>query len=427
MADATDNFDSYADGSSLASAPDWTVDTGSFTISKPASNGAARGSANSVISSARYTGETFDADQYAECVFIVNGSGGANAHGVMVRRQAGVDSSYYLFTEATGNSWYLGILIAGAESYPLSSTFSNATGAKLRLEVAGAGSAARLNGYYDIGAGWVQIVTNYDPGAGKYLDGGSPGIVGYSNGNQIDIDSWLGGPIVSTSQDADADFTLDDFTSFLSSAVMHVVADADFTLDDIPSFTSTAFSGEYTADADFTLDDISFLSTTGSSISANANFTLDDIPSFISTAFSGERTADVSFTLDDIAFASVAKVQTATSSLTLDDLSLIATASGKEYNADASFTLDDITFSAKAFAGEYTADAYWVMDDIRQRLFVLVAWDSSNPFWIFNSSWEDDMALLDLLATYWLENINDSWIHEPDWNEYDYLYEDVHT
>lgn len=297
MASATDNFDSYSDGSSLNDAANWTVNQGAFTIVNPTeSAGTTRSNASATICLARYNATSFQSDQACEVVIGGTASGGGE-QGPAVRVQAGAATGYYAYGHT--NDVYLVAIVAGTYTYETYASESFTPGDIVRIEASGAGSSARVSLYVDHGSGFSAIVENHDFGAGYYIDNGDPGIAGYGISTNLSITDWLGEDLT-TNADGDVDFTTEDIT-FASIAGQNAEADADFTTEDI---TFAAIGGGYEADADFTTEDITFASISGSNPNADADFTTEDITFAANAGHIENDNGEAYFTTDDISMSS---------------------------------------------------------------------------------------------------------------------------
>jgi hypothetical protein len=184
---AQDNFDSYANTAQLDAQAGWAVSNGIVNIHNPTS------SAGSVFASsqgmARSTA-TFSADQRSECTCAALVPGSFTFVNVGVRCQVGADTRYWFQTD--GTNWYLVVRVAGAQTVITNSTHSITSGAKIALEVTGAGSAARLTAQVDTGGGWTNVTGAVSIDPASYIDGGTPGIGGDSGSATCRGDDWKG-------------------------------------------------------------------------------------------------------------------------------------------------------------------------------------------------------------------------------------------
>jgi hypothetical protein len=190
---AEDNFDSYVHNGDLATASGglW-VDSGpsGVSINKPAGDASAYTGASQGW--CRRTDAAFTANQRAEAT-IDNVGSSFQFMGVLVRGQTGgmryqfqVDGAIYYLIDFVAEVQHI---IPGHSGVAL----VLAAGDKIALEVTGEGSATRLKIQKDVGAGWVDIASNIDPGVDHYIDGGKPGVGG--GGSAIGgtrVDDWRG-------------------------------------------------------------------------------------------------------------------------------------------------------------------------------------------------------------------------------------------
>ncbi len=191
---ATDNFDAYVNADFLgqtgtASDGVWAIVNDFLNVYKPASDGGVYGGSQACV---RYVGATFAADHRSELTCRVLTPGSFSFIGVAVRCQSGSDTRYWLQTD--GTNWFFFKRISGSGTLINSGTLSLTSGAKIALEVTGAGSATRLTAQYDTGSGWTNWtgIVSADPGS-TYIDGGAPGVQGDGGfGTSILGDDWVG-------------------------------------------------------------------------------------------------------------------------------------------------------------------------------------------------------------------------------------------
>lgn len=171
---ASDNFDAYADADQLELQSGWTSVNGGVDIEKAASDGSTFGATQGMVRSTA----TFSGNQrsVATCELLTPGSFAFVCVGV--RCQAGADTRYWI--QSDGTNWYLVHRVAGSQSVLASGTHSITSGARLALEASGTSTATRLTAQVYTGGSWSNITgaVNIDPGSGKYIDGGTPGIGG---------------------------------------------------------------------------------------------------------------------------------------------------------------------------------------------------------------------------------------------------------
>src|SRR4029077_1797696 len=140
------------------------------------------------FSAAYWNASTFGDDQYSEVTIGNGGTTGAEALGVIVRAEAGVDGFYLLFV--TNGQWQLYLRSGG--SYTLLSHVEGASapGDVIRLEAIGSAHPLTLYAYKN-GALMTQYTTT---GPSEVKTGGSPGILIYDGGHALSVDDWSGGP-----------------------------------------------------------------------------------------------------------------------------------------------------------------------------------------------------------------------------------------
>ena len=170
----------------------WTAVLGAGHLM--ACNGGANGGvnlANNAHCLYYWSGFTFGANQFAQ-VTLQAVPTTTTSGGCAVRVQSSGENCYILTMNANSgnlelvknNNGTLTVLNSVARTY--------SAGAKLRLEVIGAGSAARLTGYEDTGSGFTAVWSSIDPGA-TYIDGGSPGMWGNATSGGVTLDDFAAG------------------------------------------------------------------------------------------------------------------------------------------------------------------------------------------------------------------------------------------
>jgi hypothetical protein len=178
---ASDTFSSYTHGSNLSASANWTAIVNDFiTISASY----VRGTTASAFNVVYWSGDSFNSDQYSE-VIIRDTSAWA---GPAVRLAASQGYGVKVLTSSVQLFSFNGSSDSNLTSY----TVSPVLGDKVKIKVSGSGSSTRLTVAYDTGSGYSDVITDYDPGAGKYYDGGSAGMITYGNG-ATSIDDWAGG------------------------------------------------------------------------------------------------------------------------------------------------------------------------------------------------------------------------------------------
>jgi hypothetical protein len=187
---AQDNFDSYANLSSLGAAADWVDNGAAMIVSKPASDGAIITASGSAIGLAYHTA-TFSANQRAEITIEATVAGGNfDWLGPAVRIQAGAVTGYGVVFSST--DLYLVSFNAGTQATIVSDTgMTLSAGNRIAIEASGTGAATRLKVQIDTGSGWVDKWTNRDPAVD--IDGGSPGVCSWLLNNPSNkLDDWKG-------------------------------------------------------------------------------------------------------------------------------------------------------------------------------------------------------------------------------------------
>lgn len=194
---ATDNFDDYANGTDLDAAANWVnVGTGRMDVIKPAADGVISPTTDATHTCVRYSGASFNANQYSEIVLVVGAGSTSGCAGVAARIQSDATTYYYAFWSKANGVVYYGYNNDGtpADISNFEQVYSD--GNKLRLEVSGAGANTRVTVKHDVGAGWVTVVDAANPAVD--IDGGSPGVSGYSDlsgSGTVDLDDWAGGDL----------------------------------------------------------------------------------------------------------------------------------------------------------------------------------------------------------------------------------------
>jgi hypothetical protein len=187
---AQDNFDSYADGSLLASSSNWDAagaNNGTW-VRNTVGDGSIYGSGNNSL--LYYTTASFNSDQRSEATIDAAGSTGFSWTGVTVRVQAGVQTGYWLMCNA--NQIYLYSFNSGTPTLVRSdSAVTLAPGNRIALEATGVGTATRLRVQVDTGSGWVDHWSSENPT--DDIDGGKPGVGGSTGGDTFTrMDDWKG-------------------------------------------------------------------------------------------------------------------------------------------------------------------------------------------------------------------------------------------
>lgn len=176
---ATDDF-TDTDGTALTShSASWTNSVGAFLVV----GNALRCNAG-VDSIAFWNADSFDADQYAQCV--VSGLAGTAWTGLAVRASAGGNGYLVYWDAATG---YIGKFVSGTWTQ-LGATFTVPTaGQTVKLTAEGV-NPTTLTLYYDDSSQLTR--TDSD------LDSGAAGVSGYGTNQFVAaaIDDWEGGDLV---------------------------------------------------------------------------------------------------------------------------------------------------------------------------------------------------------------------------------------
>lgn len=200
----SDNFDSYADASSLGGQGSWLAGSGTtYTVVKPASDGSILLTSGGGQEPLLYN-QSVNANQYAELTLQLGSDDeGAIGPAVRVGDLASGGDGYTVEWEANSNTVYLTKISNGTGTDLASAGSKNyATGTRLRIEVTGTGASTRLTAYEDTAIDgdddWVAIagMSSIDP-ASTYFDTGGIGIFGYQTGagsaNDLTGDDFSGG------------------------------------------------------------------------------------------------------------------------------------------------------------------------------------------------------------------------------------------
>lgn len=182
---AADNFDSYADGSTLSGQSNWLKLDPSFSVLEVVNPTGIAGSLQSADgtgpSICYYNAGTWSPDQSAQVTFM------GDSANVAVRCASG--SGYYAEASlAFGGFVHLRLFAASSFSDLVNSGGGTAPwvpGDVLSIQVSGSGSATRIT----VSRNGSALISSYDPGSGNYLSTGAPG-VGSSNQFTPSTDNW---------------------------------------------------------------------------------------------------------------------------------------------------------------------------------------------------------------------------------------------
>lgn len=198
---ATDGF-SQTSGSTQALttySANWAIVEGGFNVPSGA-NAAAASALN--YNTARWTADTFNADQYSQSVITSTLLADGTFGGAAVRCQSGAVTLYHAHTD--GSNVYVDKSVAGTKSGlagPLSQSF--AAGDVIRLEVTGTGATVTLKVFRAAAASptvFTQIGSDITDTAGDRITAaGSAGIFCYdfNNAGNCRITNWEGGNLSS--------------------------------------------------------------------------------------------------------------------------------------------------------------------------------------------------------------------------------------
>ena len=192
-ASASDDFESYPADTILPNPP-WVAALGICMIRVVNNNKCAQGNTSSYgMFASYYSTTTFTSNQQADVTLeFPTPSTDTSGFGPACRIQSGSADFYTAIYDHFQSKLYLRVVLAGTFSEIVTAiTKTYAVGNKLGLFVTGAGSSTRLTVKEDTGSGWVDVtgMTNIDPGAGNYLDGGQPGVGGFG-GNFTSASAW---------------------------------------------------------------------------------------------------------------------------------------------------------------------------------------------------------------------------------------------
>ena len=188
----TDLFDQNTGSAQLIAtySAAWTVLEGSLQV--PSGNVGRCEGVGSTYNTARRNDETFNADQYAQIVFVDTG----NYCGPAVRCQSGANTSYHV--ESNGSTFYVSKCVAGSQSTlagPVSQSF--AVGDILRLEVSGTGATVTLQVFKALAASptsFSQVGTDYTDSAGdRITTAGYGGVFVYGSTAGGGAGEWTAG------------------------------------------------------------------------------------------------------------------------------------------------------------------------------------------------------------------------------------------
>ncbi len=181
---ASDNFDSYANGSLLSGQGHWTRLQSNFdlTVVKPAADGALMASnGNSGAQVHYYNTGTWSINQWSQITYLNDSPGAA------VRCDSGTQLCYWCEpTTSFGGLVRLNIMTGFNNFNNITFGFCTVTAGDVwRIEVTGTGAATRIT----VKQNGSAILSNVDPGAGNYLSTGVPGVT-CSNQSSAAVDNW---------------------------------------------------------------------------------------------------------------------------------------------------------------------------------------------------------------------------------------------
>jgi hypothetical protein len=194
VVDRTDNFN-RADGGLGAN---WTAFTDTFmTATLAIASNVVTQSSNGTDAFSLWTADTFQNDQYSQCV-IASATGSSNS-GPIVRGTTGGTNKHYEFDAGPGATSAIYLYDAGVGWTSLATGVAVANGDTLRLEITGTTLTAKVN-----------AATNCTA-TDATLSSGNPGMHNFPDtGQTITLDDWLGGPITAAGA---APFSQNDWPS----------------------------------------------------------------------------------------------------------------------------------------------------------------------------------------------------------------------
>lgn len=171
---ATDNF-TGTNGQALSARTGWTVNAGSFAIQ----SNSLRPSAAATESGARWSGDSFSADQYAQCLIV--GTEAGRSIGVAVRvSTSGAQTWYGVYLSSSTIAQFFKN-VAGTWTQLGSDITGWANGQTMRIEAEGTTIRVLRNG--------VQVASATD----SAIANGAPGVGGWHSSTTSLIDDWEGG------------------------------------------------------------------------------------------------------------------------------------------------------------------------------------------------------------------------------------------
>ncbi len=201
---ARDDFESYTNNTLLSSQTDWTLASTASGLTIGTRSGATTKTCRpgaTANSACFWNADTFNANQRCEVdIGFVGNNGDLEIIGAAVRIQNGADTWYDLVLETVFDTTTLLLLrkvIAGTATVIQTTTTPIVAGDSIAIEVTGTGASTRLRAQKDIGAGWVDIWTNQDPGS-TYINSGQAGMSeltlfgGSPAFNGITVEEWRG-------------------------------------------------------------------------------------------------------------------------------------------------------------------------------------------------------------------------------------------
>lgn len=188
---ATDTFlQSTGSTQSIAVYGSWAVLEGGFNVRSGV--GRAEGTGGT-YNTARWTADTFDADQYA--IVTLDAPASATYPGPAVRCQSGANTSYHCEVD-NGGTLYVSKNLAGTQSTLTTRTLSVANGDRVKLEVSGGGATVTLRVYHALAASpntFTQLGADVTDSSSPIVTAGAAGIFQYSASTSTGIAAWEGG------------------------------------------------------------------------------------------------------------------------------------------------------------------------------------------------------------------------------------------
>lgn len=174
----SENFSLIPTDTLMGSLAEWTDFTNPMKVSS-----AKQVVGNSDTTSGCYFSAAINSDHFIKA--YVDGDFGSNRRTYMYVRYVNGNNFYRMNMRSDSSTLEIEVNDAGSLSTLTSVTITDWS-ADFRLRATGTGSATRLTLETDTGSGWTTLLSDYNPGSGNYIDGGSVGIGSTRNSSKFD-------------------------------------------------------------------------------------------------------------------------------------------------------------------------------------------------------------------------------------------------